>query len=225
MVVRVVVDDAVAQLGDRGSQIRGEHAEDRLEDPPPFRGGDIVERAADHGVGVEDVPREVAVGGRVVEALERRGGPTHRPPQVGEKGRRPRLDRGERPAVQVPENPCPRRSAVRPEPDDRLPVARRDYALNRDAGGIESREGSVLALEEGPVLVEVRDFQHDRRSIVGRVNEKVPVALARQHLDRAGELPPGRQRGLGVRGSEPRPRRDPCGRPDDGSGRGRGPGR
>ena len=78
MVVRVAVDDAAPQAGERGHDLRLVAVERPLDERPARGVGHVVERAADPR-GAGEVPREVAVGARVLEVARgprpsRRGG-------------------------------------------------------------------------------------------------------------------------------------------------------
>ena len=182
VVVRVPVDQAAPQAGEGGRHLRLVPRERPLDERATAGIGDAVERPADPA-GAREVPGEVAVGVRVIEARE---GAVHLAEQPSERAQQLRragagLREGRpREPRQHPDQPG---SAVRSRDDRRLPAR----AGRHDAGQGQVRRAladaaqrRTLQLDEAPLARGVHGLQHEGPAVGGDEPEVV-VELPREH--------------------------------------------
>ena len=196
VVVRVAVDDSPAKAGERGHDLRLVAGERPLDERAAPGVGHVGESALDPR-GAGEVPREVAVGGRVLEVPQ---GPVHLAEdaaQVGEQLRWARAGLGQRRAREPGEHEDEAGSAVRPRGQGQgLAGGRGDDAGQGQVRGpiLDVPQGRALQLDEPPVAPGVHRLQHEEPPI-RHVQPEVVVELARERPRRGLEAVAGpRQR-------------------------------
>ena len=188
VVVGVVVDDARPKSRQDRDEAVVEPRQDAPETSPSVGVLDLRRRAGDDGRGPLHVPLEIAVRGRMVEAVERRRDATHRRAEVGEEGVTRDLDRGQRPPRQERQHACPRRPG-RPEVHHGPPV---ECGTGRATGTPAAASRAIASSWHSRKAGSSARFAILRTTggaAVVRTDQDVAVALARQVLEVAAESP------------------------------------
>ena len=181
VVVRVAVDHPAPKAGERGHDLRLVAGERPLGERAMPGVGHMVERPPDPG-GAGQVPREVAVGGRMLEVPQ---GPVHLSQdaaQVGEHFGWARAGLGQRRARQPAEHEDETRCAVRSRGQEQgFAGGRGDDAGQGQVRGplLDVPQGRALQLDEPPIAPGVHGLQHEAPP-VRDVQAEVVVELPRE---------------------------------------------
>ncbi len=181
VVVRVAVDDPPPEAGEGGHDLRLVAGERPLDERPAPGVGHVGESTLDPG-GTGEVPREVAVGGRVLEVSQ---GPVHLAedaPQVGEQLRWARPGLGQRRAREPRQHEDEAGRAVRPRGQGQgLAGGRGDDAGQGEVRGpiLDVPQGRALQLDQPPIAPGVHGLQHEEPP-VRHVQSEVVVELPRE---------------------------------------------
>ncbi len=190
VVVGVVVDHALAQVLQGRTHAVVEVGQPALDERPAARALDVVEIVADPA-GAAQIPLEIAVGGGGFEAGETAiDRPQGRAQALEERCARPVPGGDFGPELPRQEGEESRPVALargRSDFDDRRAVARRDRALQGEAGLAHREVGEhrVLQLEVRLRLAGVRDLEHEAPA--REIDPEIEVAFAGERHDLAGE--------------------------------------